>query len=225
MHRTPKLKDQAQLLAEALKAKGIEMTRGESLEMVARMNGFASWNVASAAQSPAQPQPGQGSRLRTIVWTATHHHRHGVDVFNFFQKDAPSEEEVIAQINAVSSYEPEYDEYFEVSGPDELTLEPGADGVSEWVAVPNEPMNLVRIYEVNMTEHFEYDVPEELAEWQWIEANGRFAHIGNAHEPGVWEFMVRCELGFAEGVETPDALRPAFNKAKELGATWILFYQ
>lgn len=86
------------------------------------------------------------------------------------------------------------------------------------------------VLEVNLNEHFDYDTPEALPEWQWIQEHARFAHCGNGDEDGVWEFMIY--LSFHVGPEAseskkniPDRLRPFFAQAEACGAVWILFYQ
>lgn len=223
MHRTPKLKDQARQLIDSLKGKGIKLGRGESLELVARMNGFPSWNVASAAQK----DDGQASMVIEApirLWNVLHHHRHGVDAYPFIQEEAPGDEEIEAAINAESSFEPEHDEWHEVRGSEDVVLriELGKDGAR---VVPAEADALVRVYEVNMTDHFEYDVPEDVPEWSWIASKSRFAHVDNGGEPGVWEFMVRCDKDAYGLDEIPEALRPHFEAARNAGAIWVLFHQ
>lgn len=100
MHRTPQLKEQARTLREAYADKGAKLTVGESLELVAKMNGYASWNVAKAAQ----PASGTDSAERRITvqlvsWSIVHHHKHGEDIFTVYRDDCPDDDEAIAIIN------------------------------------------------------------------------------------------------------------------------------
>lgn len=69
----------------------------------------------------------------------------------------------------------------------------------------------------------EYDVPDDVPEWQWIEQNARWAHLGNGEEGGVWEFLVHADCGAFEDV--PENLKSVFNKAKNQGCIWIMFNQ
>ena len=51
------------------------------------------------------------------LWIALHTHRHGTDVYPFFQENTVSEEQVIARIEKASGWEPEREEFIEVNGP------------------------------------------------------------------------------------------------------------
>lgn len=89
---------------------------------------------------------------------------------------------------------------------------------------------LLTVLEINLNKHFDYDTPEALPEWQWIQEHARFAHSGNGEEDGVWEFMIY--VAFHVGPDAserkkniPDRLRPFFAQAEACGAVWILFYQ
>jgi hypothetical protein len=78
--------------------------------------------------------------------------------------------------------------------------------------------------DVNMAEHFDYELPGEVDEWGWIEHNARWAHLGNGEEGGVWEFMVPVsKLDLREKI--PVKLLPFFENAKALQCTWVLFHQ
>jgi hypothetical protein len=73
----------------------------------------------------------------------------------------------------------------------------------------------------------EYDLPEHVPEWRWIQQNASFDYRDNAVDPGAWEFIVRlreeCEQEFQNSI--PPALKPFFQYAAERGATCICFYQ
>ncbi|MDO8415594.1 MAG: glyoxalase superfamily protein [Agitococcus sp.] len=70
----------------------------------------------------------------------------------------------------------------------------------------------------------EYDVPDTVAEWRWIELHHSFAHRGNGVEGGVWEFMVRSDK-FTDPLDIPVVLRPAFESAQKAGISWLMFHQ
>lgn len=93
-----------------------------------------------------------------------------------------------------------------------------------------EAISLLTVFEVNMNDHFEYEVPESLPEWAWIQGQARFAHVGNGEEDGVWEFMVNMSLVFGPekpkaAQEIPSTLLTFFEQAEAVGAAWIMFYQ
>lgn len=227
MHRTPQLKEQARMLREAYAQKGASLAVGESLELVAKMNGYASWNAASAAQRQAtQPDEARRITVQVTSWSIVHHHKHGEDVFNVYRDTAPSDDEAISIINAQGGgYEPEYDEWFEVLGRDTQTLTLSL-GELEAKVVPT-PMyqdRVVRVFEVDMTDNFEYDTPDQLPAWTWIQANGSFAHRGNDKEPGVWEFLVYTSRAL-EDQTCPAELKVFFAQAKKADCPWVMFHQ
>lgn len=83
---------------------------------------------------------------------------------------------------------------------------------------------LVKVWEVMMTDHFEYEVPEEVPELVWAENEARFKHVGNGVEAGVWEFMLTVYQGDdPNGI--PERLRPIFDEARKQGCDWIMFHQ
>lgn len=51
-------------------------------------------------------------------WTVLWNHRHGVNVYHFFQEAEPQEEEVLKEIAQEGlEFEPDREEYIEVTGP------------------------------------------------------------------------------------------------------------
>lgn len=234
MHRIPKLKDQARILREAYQAKGTPLEVAESLELVARLNGFADWNAAAAsARKPARSAPAANPdatyEVTLITWTVVHHHKHGHDSFPVYREERVTDEEAVAIINgAGGGYEPEFgQEWFEVLGPDRVTLNLR---LSEMKALPVErPIPGVGgastgCLEVNLVDEFEYDTPDELPEWRWISDVCSFAHKENGTEPGIWEEMVRVEKALADP-QLPARLKPFFLKARAMSCKWVLFYQ
>lgn len=86
----------------------------------------------------------------------------------------------------------------------------------------------INVIEVNLVEVLnEYDVPEDVPDWNWVEQHHSFAHKGNGVEGGVWEFMIHTSKAenpdFVEGM--PATLRPFFELAKTKGAAWVMFHQ
>jgi hypothetical protein len=85
--------------------------------------------------------------------------------------------------------------------------------------------NTLKVIEVNLVDVLnEYDVPEDCAEWGWVEKHHSFKHKDNGGEPGVWEFMVNVEK-MAFVTDIPETLRPYFETAKKEGAAWVMFHQ
>lgn len=70
----------------------------------------------------------------------------------------------------------------------------------------------------------EYDVPEQVAEWEWIEENASYAHVGNGSD-GVWEMQVNVQVLEYERENIPEILLPLFEKAKAQSFDYILFHQ
>lgn len=227
MHRTPKLKDQARMLREAYAQKGASLTVGESLELVANMNGYASWNAASVTQRrAAHPDEARRVTVQLVSWSIVHHHKHGEDVFNVYRDEAPDEDEAAAIIDAQGGgFEPEYGESLEVLGRDThtLTLTLG-ELEAKVVPTPLYQDQVLTVFEVDMTEHFEYDTPDKVPAWAWIQSQGSFAHRGNDKEPGVWEFMVYTSRAL-EDETCPADLKDFFLKAQKADCPWVMFHQ
>ncbi|KAF7962629.1 hypothetical protein AWV80_19415 [Cupriavidus sp. UYMU48A] len=56
----------------------------------------------------------------------------------------------------------------------------------------------------------DYDTPDEVPEWAWVEANASYVHRRNASD-GIWEFMLNLSCTF-EG--DPGRLAPAITSAR-----------
>lgn len=78
-----------------------------------------------------------------------------------------------------------------------------------------------------------YDTPETMLEWMWIEQHASFKHTENA-ESGVWEFMLNVDRYFDEsqakfidkdGNAFPKKLIPIFEDARKKNISYIIFYQ
>jgi hypothetical protein len=222
-HRQPALKAQAAMLRQALSERGHVLRQGETLELVAKLNGFPSWNVAKKqAASPTKAHPSElPEKLEYKVWVAVHYHRHGHDSFYF--PHLPSEEEVIEHVKAVSSWEPEAGETVEVLGVETFIIDLPEELRKQASRQLSSP--LISVYEVCMLDLFEYETPESVAEWQWVESMAAFKHVGNGTQGGVWEFMVHADKLRNHLSEVPASLRAEVDRALAHQATWVMFHQ
>lgn len=194
------------------------LTVGQAQEHIARLNGFPSWNAARAAEKAKGLSPLESCQPPSTpvlsIYPALHHHRHGTDIFLFDYE--PSEEDVIAQIECLSSYEPQCDESIEI-------------GCRHDFQVKGSAHQAAQVAEVNVTDFIEYDTPDTVREWRWIQTQASFAHTENGVGPGVWEFMVRADklraLMNEGGGQVPSLLNKAIEKALDQNPTWVLFHQ
>lgn len=67
----------------------------------------------------------------------------------------------------------------------------------------------------------EYDTPDEVAEWQWIQANASFNHVDNGKD-GVFEFALNMSRTFEN---IPKALLPVIEEAKVKNIAYLIFHQ
>lgn len=80
--------------------------------------------------------------------------------------------------------------------------------------------------EVDMTSIFDYETPDEVSAIDWIQRSASFAHVGNGHEAGVWEFIVNVECFDTRNSDPiPEELLSYFNDAKANGMKHICFFQ
>lgn len=68
----------------------------------------------------------------------------------------------------------------------------------------------------------DYDVPDQVHEWAWVERNASFSHVNNGESGGVWEFVLN--LG-KEWDDIPEKLVPAIKQARENGIAYLIFHQ
>lgn len=66
-----------------------------------------------------------------------------------------------------------------------------------------------------------YDVPSEVPEWGWVEANACFAHVRNGQD-GVFEFVLNLSRPF---VDVPERLRPVQASAQQDAIGYLVFHQ
>ncbi len=69
----------------------------------------------------------------------------------------------------------------------------------------------------------DYDTPDQVPEWAWVESNASFAHINNGTD-GVWEFILNLSRTF-EHEEIPESLKPVLAKARAEGLAYLVFHQ
>ncbi|MCL4682363.1 MAG: hypothetical protein KJZ92_13975 [Rhodocyclaceae bacterium] len=67
----------------------------------------------------------------------------------------------------------------------------------------------------------DYDKPEEVAEWAWVERNASFAHVRNGQD-GIWEFVLNLSLHFKA---IPEKLAPVIAHAHRDGIAYLIFHQ
>lgn len=67
----------------------------------------------------------------------------------------------------------------------------------------------------------DYDTPDTVPEWAWIEANASFQHRENGKH-GIWEFVVNLARHFDD---VPEKLRTVLESAKRCGVAYLVFHQ
>lgn len=88
---------------------------------------------------------------------------------------------------------------------------------------PLDPTLEGQVIEVNLLDVLpDYEDPDDMPEWRWIESNASFAHRLNGQEAGVWEFMISLNRQL---IDIPRRLRSIFRAAQERHARYILFHQ
>lgn len=69
----------------------------------------------------------------------------------------------------------------------------------------------------------DYEVPDQVPEWAWVERNASYAHVDNGKEEGgVWEFILYLGKHWAD---IPESLRPTIQQARDRGFTYLIFHQ
>lgn len=72
-----------------------------------------------------------------------------------------------------------------------------------------------------MPDIFDYDTPDEIPEWIWIENNASFKHVKNG-ENGIYEFMINTSLDFED---VPASLASYITEAKQKNIAYLMFHQ
>lgn len=84
-------------------------------------------------------------------------------------------------------------------------------------------VNLVEIRHACMLDIVgDYDIPDDVPEWKWIEEYASFSHRGNGIEDGVWELIINLE-NFLDNI--PERLAPVIAAAHQHHCAYIIFHQ
>ena len=67
----------------------------------------------------------------------------------------------------------------------------------------------------------DYDVPEKVPEWSWIEENASFSHVRNGQD-GIWEFVLNLSRDFEV---VPAKLSPIIARAQQDNLSYLIFHQ
>lgn len=104
----------------------------------------------------------------------------------------------------------------------EVPAEPDTDYkiTDEYMPLLNEG-DTESVASVLMPDVFDYDTPDEIPEWEWIENNASFKHVQNG-ENGIYEFMINTALDFPD---VPKSLASYINEAKQKKIAYLMFHQ
>ena len=67
----------------------------------------------------------------------------------------------------------------------------------------------------------EYDVPEEVPEWAWVEREASFNHSRNGQD-GIWEFVLNLSRTFKD---VPVKLKSTIEEARCANMAYLIFHQ
>ncbi len=67
----------------------------------------------------------------------------------------------------------------------------------------------------------DYDTPDQVPEWQWVERNASYGHRDNG-KAGVWEFMLNLSRSFEDN---PGRLQQTIDDARRAGVSYLLVHQ
>lgn len=67
----------------------------------------------------------------------------------------------------------------------------------------------------------DYDTPDEVPEWAWVEKESSFSHRENG-QSGVWEFVLNLSRHFES---IPAKLIPVIQNAREANFAYLIFHQ
>lgn len=67
----------------------------------------------------------------------------------------------------------------------------------------------------------DYEAPENVPEWEWVEANASYAHVKNGQD-GVWEFFLNLSLTWDD---IPEKLREVIEAAREQNCAYLIIHQ
>lgn len=104
------------------------------------------------------------------------------------------------------------------------TLTPSKKEIAFTVSAPQaeaKRLYISSIKDVDMTDLFDYDTPDDLPEWEWVEANSSYSCKHN-NSSGVWDFIVNLSR---ELTDIPTSLVETIESAKADNCSYILFNQ
>jgi hypothetical protein len=67
----------------------------------------------------------------------------------------------------------------------------------------------------------DYDTPDEIPEWEWVQANATFTHVRNGQD-GIHDFALNMSRSFED---VPDSLKPYITEAKSKNIAYLIFHQ
>lgn len=67
----------------------------------------------------------------------------------------------------------------------------------------------------------DYDTPDTVPEWQWVEQQACFNHCKNGVD-GIWDFVLNLSLNFDD---VPETLRPILAEARKKNMAYVIFHQ
>ncbi len=67
----------------------------------------------------------------------------------------------------------------------------------------------------------DYDTPDTVPEWAWVEKEASFAHVRNG-EDGVWEFVLNLARDLKD---IPEKLAPVIERSRAYGLAYLVFHQ
>ncbi|MFT5852003.1 MAG: hypothetical protein ACI87J_001978 [Colwellia sp.] len=82
----------------------------------------------------------------------------------------------------------------------------------------------MKMQEFCMTDIIEYDTPNGVPEWEWVEAHATYQAIAN-DKYGVWDFVVNVDMVLEENDNIPEVLMPVLMGANQKSIKYIVFNQ
>lgn len=67
----------------------------------------------------------------------------------------------------------------------------------------------------------DYEVPEEVPEWAWVEREASFGHVRNGRD-GVWEFVLNLSREFPD---IPERLKAIIAQARASNLSYLILHQ
>ncbi|WP_341744711.1 hypothetical protein [Azonexus hydrophilus] len=67
----------------------------------------------------------------------------------------------------------------------------------------------------------DYDTPDTVPEWAWVEQNASFHHADNGKD-GIWEFMINLGRNLEN---IPEKLAAIIAKARAENVGYLMFHQ